>query len=511
MPHGRHATLLAGLGLFWGGCLAGCQTVHWPGATAAREVAAAPAVPPLTAPPLAPRTVVAWSIESYYHQPTRVLAGQDTVGPDGTLRLGPYGTVQVSGLTPAEAKKAIEQHVAGYVREPHVSVTASQPAELRTVSAEVGEPRNEILAQATESSGRVVLEAPVAQAPAAAARSSDSRGRTVIASNWRPVERVAAPTPTGVQSAEWLVRRQANEKPDAAKQAEKSDKTDKTDKPATEPAPEQLTLPTPLAGPEGVVAPPVSILPPVAHHGAGAPRELAKVALPPYVIEPPDILLIEYGEAQGIFKDFPVQGQHLVRPDGTVSLGVYGSVQVAGLTIDQAKEVILQQLSKRAKSGDKIDEKLLNVDVLAYNSKFYYVIFDGGGYGEQVARFPVTGSDTVIDAIAQVNGLPAVASKKHVWVARRCPTAPGGQRVLPVDWIGITQHGSIETNYQIMPGDRIYVRADKLIKIDTGLAKFLSPIERVLGVTLLGSQTVNSIRTNPNRVGTAGTGTTTGR
>ena len=28
------------------------------------------------------------------------------------------------------------------------------------------------------------------------------------------------------------------------------------------------------------------------------------------------------------------------------------------------------------------------VDVLAYNSKRYYVIFDGGGYGEQVYLVP---------------------------------------------------------------------------------------------------------------------------
>jgi hypothetical protein len=39
--------------------------------------------------------------------------------------------------------------------------------------------------------------------------------------------------------------------------------------------------------------------------------------------------------------------------------------------------------------------------------------------------------------------------------------------------------------------------------MDSFLAKFLSPIERVLGVTLLGSQTVNSIKSGT----TGGVGT----
>jgi len=95
-----------------------------------------------------------------------------------------------------------------------------------------------------------------------------------------------------------------------------------------------------------------------------------------------------------------------------------------------------------------------------------------------------------------------VASKKHVWIARRVPD-DGGQygNILPVDWEGITKGGTTGTNYQIFPGDRIYVRAQKIIRIDSSIAKFLAPIERVLGTTLLGSETVNSIRNRGTNVG----------
>ena len=80
----------------------------------------------------------------------------------------------------------------------------------------------------------------------------------------------------------------------------------------------------------------------------------------------------------------------------------------------------------------------------------------------------------------------------------RCPNPNQPWQILPVDWVGITQHGLTETNYQVMPGDRIYVKAQKIITIDTAMARIFSPIERVFGITLLGSSTVNQIQGRGN-------------
>jgi polysaccharide export outer membrane protein len=188
-----------------------------------------------------------------------------------------------------------------------------------------------------------------------------------------------------------------------------------------------------------------------------------------------------------------IRGEHLVRPDGTVHLGVYGtgSVYVAGMTLAQAKHAIEKHLS------EFLVNPQLSLDVLAYNSKVYFVIFDGGGMGQQVFRLPITGNETVLDAIAQVQGLAPVSSKKHIWVARPSPACNECNQILPVDWDAITQAGSTATNYQLFPGDRVYVKADCLSRLDIGLAKLLAPVERILGVTFLGSNTVQSI-INPN-------------
>jgi polysaccharide export outer membrane protein len=193
-----------------------------------------------------------------------------------------------------------------------------------------------------------------------------------------------------------------------------------------------------------------------------------------------------------------IRGEHLVRPDGTVALGSYGSVYVAGMTLDQAKAAIESHLSSTLLDPE------VSVDVYAYNSKAYYIVTDGGGYGEQVYRFPCTGNETVLDAMSQIYGLPVVASKNRIWVARPSPAGSPGYQVLPINWKAITRGGATETNYQLFPGDRIFVEAEPLVTLDTFLARAISPVERVFGITLLGSAVVHSVS---QPLGTAGAGT----
>jgi polysaccharide export outer membrane protein len=251
---------------------------------------------------------------------------------------------------------------------------------------------------------------------------------------------------------------------------------------------------------------------------ASVPRELNKITLPPYVIEPPDRLLIEVvtiteeeedaaadkpKTKRAVVRDLPVQpvrNEFQVHVDGTVYLGIWGSVSVAGLTKEQAAEAVRQKIARKevltlpGTQGIKPDTIYVVLDVTAYASKVYYVITDGGGAGEQVVARPIVGSETVTDAIAAIGGLPPVSSKRDIWIARRAPMPGMPEQILPVDWVGTTQYGIAATNYQVMPGDRIYVKAQKLVTIDTAMARILSPVERLFGITLLGTNVVNQVQ-----------------
>jgi polysaccharide export outer membrane protein len=99
------------------------------------------------------------------------------------------------------------------------------------------------------------------------------------------------------------------------------------------------------------------------------PAEHSRVALLPYVINPPDILLIDalrlvplppyriepldilFVQVPDTLPDEPIRGLYSVEPEGRVNLGVsYGTVMVAGLTIDEAKAAIERQLKGQLKA-----------------------------------------------------------------------------------------------------------------------------------------------------------------
>jgi polysaccharide export outer membrane protein len=72
----------------------------------------------------------------------------------------------------------------------------------------------------------------------------------------------------------------------------------------------------------------------------------------------------------------------------------------------------------------------------------------------------------------------------------------------------VTQRGDSTTNYQLLPGDRLYVSEDKLVAVDTRLSKIIAPMERILGFTALATSTTSSLLffKQQGMRGTGGTG-----
>ncbi|MCE9555893.1 MAG: hypothetical protein K8T91_27825, partial [Planctomycetes bacterium] len=84
-------------------------------------------------------------------------------------------------------------------------------------------------------------------------------------------------------------------------------------------------------------------------------------------------------------------------------------------------------------------------------------------------------------------------SSQQLWIARPVPDQLGYQQRLPVNWNEITQQGIQATNYQLLPGDRLYVAANKATAIDTAVGKLVAPVERLSGVILLGTNAIRNL------------------
>jgi protein involved in polysaccharide export with SLBB domain len=160
------------------------------------------------------------------------------------------------------------------------------------------------------------------------------------------------------------------------------------------------------------------------------------------------------------------------------------------MTIDEARKAIEEKLS------ESLDSPEISLDVFTYNSKSYYIIVQGGGFGDNIVKLPITGNETVLDAIANIQGLQRVSSHK-MWIARPAPSAAGCEQLLPVDWDAITMGASTATNYQLLPGDRLFVAQDRLVALESMVIKLTSPFERLFGFSLLGAQTIQTLQRFP--------------
>jgi protein involved in polysaccharide export with SLBB domain len=180
-----------------------------------------------------------------------------------------------------------------------------------------------------------------------------------------------------------------------------------------------------------------------------------------------------------------IAGNHTIGPDGYITLGSYGRVYVNGLTVEECRDAVEFYLSKH------LEHPQVAVDIFAYNSKAYYVIFQSSALGERVLKFPFTGNENVLDALANTDGLQPNSSKR-IWVAR-----PAGNSnkpvILPVDWVDITAYGKPDTNYQLLPGDRVWVQEDRFTSLDGTLARVFAPFERIMGFSLLGASTATRL------------------
>jgi protein involved in polysaccharide export with SLBB domain len=176
------------------------------------------------------------------------------------------------------------------------------------------------------------------------------------------------------------------------------------------------------------------------------PRELDQRVLPAYTVEPGDSVIVQPADL-----DAPVQlpGDQVVMPDGTISLGQYGQVIVAGKTVRDIENLVRAVI--QGSPGSK-DPGPIVARVVSRVSKIYYVLGEVNSPG----AFPLQGRETVLDGIVAAGGLTDRASRVNSILSR--PTPPDSCRiVLPVCYRQIVQLGDTTTNYQLAPGDRIYV------------------------------------------------------
>jgi polysaccharide export outer membrane protein len=133
-----------------------------------------------------------------------------------------------------------------------------------------------------------------------------------------------------------------------------------------------------------------------------------------------------------------------VRPDGKITMPLIDDVQAAGLTTDELKAVLTEELR------EFIEEPVVTVSVLAPNSQRAFVL------GEVRNSGPITLSleTRVLDAITSAGGFSAFANKSQVRVLRYLD---GRELEYRFDYDAYVDGDAPGTNVLLRPGDTVLV------------------------------------------------------
>lgn len=177
----------------------------------------------------------------------------------------------------------------------------------------------------------------------------------------------------------------------------------------------------------------VSVLGIVLLWGVAAPVSLAAEG-GEYVIGCGDVLELS------VWRESDMQKQVVVRPDGKVSFPLVGDIDAAGKTVAQLKSDIEAALEKY------VPDAVASVAVVSANSMLVSV----QGRVSRPGRYPITGTTTFLDVMAQAGGPTPFANTCKVKLERA-----GEWRT--VDYKRTVRGAPDHEDFVMLRGDVIYV------------------------------------------------------
>ena len=198
-----------------------------------------------------------------------------------------------------------------------------------------------------------------------------------------------------------------------------------------------------------------------------------------YVLQPPDEIEVHCAR----IPEINMQRQR-IRSDGRVSFENVGEFMAAGKTPNELAADMKQKVSTLYML---VGEQPIEVRVIAYKSKVYYVI--GQVYVPGTKVF--SGRDTVLSAVADAQPNP-MAWLDRIQVIRPSSEKGVKPKIFEVNFDKMSAHGDTTKNVLLQEGDVIYVPPTVLAAVAMKLEEFLRPIARAFsGVSIVTSNPAN--------------------
>ena len=192
-----------------------------------------------------------------------------------------------------------------------------------------------------------------------------------------------------------------------------------------------------------------------------APR-LTTVTEERYRLQPGDVIEVQFRYSPEFNQTVTVQ------PDGYISVEIGSDLKVAGLTIEQTRELILKKASTR------LQDPVATVLLKEFQKPYFVVSGEVAAPGKIEMRERVT----ALQAIMLAGGMKEGAKSSQVVVFRRINSDTAEVKVLNLK--SIRRTADLENDLTLQAGDMVFVPRDKISKIErfmklASVAAFLAP------------------------------------
>lgn len=177
----------------------------------------------------------------------------------------------------------------------------------------------------------------------------------------------------------------------------------------------------------------------------------------PYLLGPGDTIKVN------VFEEEQFNGSQRILADGSITLPLVGAISVAGLTLEQASNVITQELSNLIKrpivNVQLVNARPVRVTIVGEVQRpgTYAVSPEEAGsvVQGQVLGARTVGAPSLTDVISLAGGITETAQIRNIEVIRR--QRGNDTRTITVDLWQLLQSGGGKGDITLRPGDRIVV------------------------------------------------------
>jgi polysaccharide export outer membrane protein len=167
-----------------------------------------------------------------------------------------------------------------------------------------------------------------------------------------------------------------------------------------------------------------------------------------YRLQPGDVIEVHYRYTPEFNQSASIQ------PDGFVSLNLVGGLQLGGLTLDAAKQRILEKSSTRLRDPE------ISLLLKEYVKPHFVV----AGEVAQPGRFELRGPVSALEAVAMAGGLKNTAKHSQAILYRKVNPETAETKIVNLKQLA-TLNGKKE-DVDLRPGDLLYVPQSRISKIE---------------------------------------------